>query len=123
MINIEELGMAIAHELAGYSEDVTEATKAIVNEVSDESVETLKKTSPHLTGDYRRGWRKRKAYEDSRESRMTVHNKTDYQITHLLEYGHASRYGGRVSAKVHIKPVEETVKEELQKRIEKAVQQ
>lgn len=60
---------------------------------------------------------------DTRTKRNTVFNKTDYQITHLLEYGHASRNGGRVKPSVHIKPVEEKMITELQERIEKAVQQ
>lgn len=39
----------------------------------------------------------------------------------MLEYGHASRYGGRVKPKVHIKPVEESMIESLETKIEEAV--
>lgn len=88
-----------------------------------EFVVTAERAEVLVAGSYRRGWRKKQTYADTRTKRNTVHNKTDYQITHLLEYGHASRNGGRVKPRVHIKPVEEKMVTELQERIEKAVQQ
>lgn len=94
-----------------------------LDDVAQEGVDELQQSSPKLTGSYRRGWRKKQTYADTRTKRNTVFNKTDYQITHLLEYGHASRNGGRVKPRVHIKSVEEKMVTELQERIEKAVQQ
>jgi hypothetical protein len=52
-----------------------------------------------------------------------VHNKTDYQLTHLLEHGHAKRNGGRVAPKIHIRPNEEKAVKEFEKRIKGAIQQ
>ena len=63
----------------------------------------LKADSPEKTGDYAKGWRMKKTSKG-----YIVHNKTDYQLTHLLEHGHARKGGGRdVKAKVHIRPAEE----------------
>ena len=121
--DINNLATEIAEALTEYDKKVADDVKKIVEDVAKDSVNELKRTSPKLTGSYRKGWRKKHSYEDTRTKRNTVYNKTDYQITHLLENGHASRNGGRVSPKVHIQPVEENAKKELQERIEKAVQQ
>lgn len=118
--NINTAGAAIAEALAEYDQNIADATKQITDEVAKEAVDTLKKSSPKLTGSYRKGWRKKQSYADKRTKRNTVYNETDYQLTHLLEYGHASRNGGRVRAIQHIAPVEQATIEALQERIEAA---
>lgn len=52
---------------------------------------------------------------------MVVHSRNRYQLAHLLEYGHAKRGGGRVSAKPHIAAAEQKGVEKLEKSIEKAL--
>ena len=52
---------------------------------------------------------------------VVVHSRNRYQLAHLLEYGHAKRGGGRVSAKPHIAAAEQKGVEELEKSIEKAL--
>lgn len=118
--NINTAGAAIAEALAEYDQEIADATKRITDEVAKEAVDDLKKSSPKLTGSYRKGWRKKQSYADRRTKRNTVYNETDYQLTHLLEYGHASRNGGRVRAIQHIAPVEQAAIETLQERIEAA---
>lgn len=118
--SINTAGAAIAEALAEYDQEIADETKRITDEVAKEAVDTLKKSSPKLTGSYRKGWRKKQSYADKRTKRNTVYNETDYQLTHLLEYGHASRNGGRVRAIQHIAPVEQAAIEALQERIEAA---
>ena len=118
--NINTAGAAIAEALAEYDQEIADATKRITDEVAKEAVDALKKSSPKLTGSYRKGWRKKQSYADKRTKRNTVYNETDYQLTHLLEHGHASRNGGRVRAIQHIAPVEQAAIEALQERIEAA---
>ena len=50
-----------------------------------------------------------------------VHSPTDYQLTHLLEKGHAKRGGGRVKARVHIAPAEKAGIEKLKTEVEKGI--
>lgn len=119
-VDTKAAGTAIAEALTEYDQRIADETKRIADEVAKETVDELKKTSPKLTGSYRKGWRKKQTFANERTKRNTVYNETDYQLTHLLEYGHASRNGGRVRAIQHIAPVEQAAIEALQERIEAA---
>lgn len=95
----------ISNILDDYSNDIYESMKEAAKENAQEGVNELKKVSPKRTGDYRKGWRK-KDWLGVFKYGSTIHNATDYQLTHLLEKPHAKRGGGRTTPKVHISPVE-----------------
>ena len=105
---------------------------AVVLEVEDkvakEAVKKLKQTSPkakhngghrHYADDWKVDNKSKKYYAHN-----IIYNK-QYQLTHLLENGHDIVRGGRVvghvKAQKHIKPVEEWVKEEVAKEIEREI--
>lgn len=116
-VDIAELADEIAQGLKEYSQEVADGIKAAADEVGAEAVKELKGSSPTLTGSYEKGWTKTKVYEDTGSKRNTVHNKTDHQLTHLLEKGHASRNGGRVAGVEHIRPVEEKMVSEFEEKV------
>lgn len=116
--NANDLAREINRLLAQYSDSVLENVDAVAKEVAKEGVAMLKARSPKLTGSYRKGWRVKKV-----KKKYVIHNKTDYQLTHLLEKGHAQVGGGRVAPKVHIAPVEQELIEELQRRVIEVVEQ
>lgn len=104
-IRISELADAINECLAEYTDEVEEALEETKKRLADEAVKELKATSPRRPkgGKYAKGWRAKRVGR-----KYVVHNKR-YQITHLLEKGHAKKGGGRVAARVHIKPVENSI--------------
>jgi len=120
-VNPYDISAVIAEELQKYSEEATNKVKEVVNDVAAELVENLKRDSPKRTGAYAKSWTSKVEYEDNLIKRVRVYNSKHYQLTHLLEYGHAKRGGGRVAGIPHIKPNEEKAIEELERRIEEAI--
>lgn len=101
-----------------YYPQVVEVTTQVIDQVSKEAVKKLRQESPKGSkGKYARGWT-RKVETGRMTVGATVYGKTGtYQLAHLLEHGHAKRGGGRTSAIVHIKPVEEWAVDEAYSRI------
>lgn len=116
-VKIDGLAEAIAKELHEYSEEVTEEVKESVKDAAKACVATLRQTSPKSTGDYAKGWAASTAYEGPDDIRMQVHNRTDYQLTHLLEDGHAKVNGGRVEGQPHIQPAADAAAQILEKDV------
>lgn len=117
-IRVDELADAVSEALAEYNQEVTDELKASVKQTAKTCVAELKKTSPKDTGDYAKGWVALKAFESDSDIRMQVHNKTDYQLTHLLEDGHAKVGGGRVEGQPHIGPAADNAAELLEKDVQ-----
>lgn len=117
MVGINQLQNEIMRQLNIYTNDIKQKVKVNQEELGKEAVKELKKKSPEKTGSYKKGWRLKKE-----KGGVIVHNVTDYQLTHLLEKGHANRDGGRTPAKVHIAPVEEKVVDEYIKRVERDIE-
>ena len=121
-ISVDDLADTIVNELADYSRDITEGLKKDIREVAKETVADAKENSPRRTGKYAKGWHAKDAYESSEDLRVAVHNRTDYQLTHLLENGHACKNGtGRVFPKVkaypHIEQAEQKAAEKLGQKV------
>ncbi len=98
-----------------YTDEVKEDIEKEVDSASENIIEELKASSPKRSGSYRAGWRCKKA--NNINNVKVIYNKTDYQLTHLLEKGHQNRDGGRTQGKEHIKPVEEKYMSELARNI------
>ena len=119
-IRPEQLADTIKRELDDLEEDTIDKVKKAVQDAADTAVKDLKATSPKRTGKYAKSWTQRKVKETSSEKEIVVHARR-YQLTHLLENGHAKRGGGRVAPRVHIKPVEEKVSEKLENDIKRGI--
>ena len=117
MSKTDSVSVQMKEVLDEVNKEVREAGIKGINKISKESVSKLRNTSPKKTGSYARGW----ATKKEGEMDVIVHNKTDYQLTHLLENGHVIRNKkgtyGRTSGKKHIKPVEEWAVDALPEEI------
>ncbi|MBR0599046.1 hypothetical protein [Sinanaerobacter chloroacetimidivorans] len=126
---IDNFSGLIASELAKYNKQVTESVKEIITEEANQLVENIGNDSPkrsrkiknRVLNRYSKNWTAKKQFENSLNISYTVYNKSDPQLTHLLENGFATRDGGRVEGQKHIEPNEEKMIESLQEKIEKAV--
>lgn len=116
-IKIDDLTSAIVDALQNYCQDVTDGLKQDIKNVAEDCKNNIQQNSPMLTGSYRKGWKSKIAYEGNDDIRMVIFNRTDYQLTHLLEYGHSKINGGRVEGRPHIRPAEKQAEEKLLKRI------
>ena len=109
--------------LDDYSKDVVTAANSSIEKVSSEAVRKLRSSSPRKTGSYAKGWGTKKERGFGKVLTVIVHNRTDYQLTHLLERGHVIRHKkgeyGRAPAHPHIAPVEEWANKELPEEIER----
>ena len=115
---MESLQEQLNEILEDYSTEVREKVDKCCMETAKECGNKLKQTSPKKSGKYAKGWAvKEVATGGFEQSTWVVYNKTSYQLTHLLEKGHAKRNGGRVRAIPHIKPVETWAQQELPKDI------
>lgn len=110
---------------------------AILNEFRDVEVETLTdvlatagkeavgelhSSSPKRTGKYAKGWKVKKVTKKNGVIEVTVYNKDHYQLTHLLEYGHAKWIGGRdtgekVEGKPHIEKAEQNAIQQVESEL------
>lgn len=113
MARVQDLSREITQALRTYTSEVAEGLEEAKEEVAKNASKKLRRTSPRDTGEYARGWRAKKVGRA-----WVVHNSTRYQLTHLLEHGHAKRGGGRVPGIPHIRPVEQQAITEFQQRVE-----
>jgi len=115
---IKGIAGEIEKALKAYAYDVAENIDIAKNNVSKEFKTNVTKDSPEQTGSYRKGWRIKKFKKSN-----IIYNKTDYQLTHLLENGHIKINGGRVQPRIHIRPNEEKAVKDFLKRVKKAVKE
>ena len=119
----ESIAVQIGRIFDEYSKEVVDAANSSIDSVSKQSVQKLRSTSPKKTGSYARGWGTKVEGGFGGIRTIIVHNRTDYQLTHLLEKGHVIRNKkgtyGRAPAHPHIKPVEEWAINELPEEIER----
>lgn len=124
-VKIGELSAEIEKAMNEMNEEVIRQVNTAAHETAKDAMDELRSTSPKEVsgsrrGRYAKGWNvKERGVNISKIVTLSVCNPTDYQLTHLLEYGHVIKAtGGRAKAESHIKPVEEHAQEEFTEKVE-----
>lgn len=100
-----------------YSKEISDGVSDAQDKVAKEVVADLKSSSPKQKGRYASGW----AVKREKKS-VKIYNAKSPGLTHLLEFGHAKKNGGRTRAIPHIKPAEERAKTLFLKAVKDVVE-
>ena len=125
------LAKTIQEELMEVGVACNDDMQEVFDEVGKEAAKKLRETSPvnprgSQSGRYAKGWvyeRGKGTYNNRGKIHGVVRNKTDPQLTHLLEYGHPlirnGKKVGEAQPQEHISPVASWVYDEIGERLEK----
>lgn len=127
-IKVDQLTKEIEKALTEFVGVTEEACDKGVRETAKDAVDALHNAHPSGSGKYgswdkyNKSWKVMQTKTDKRYHRKaTIHNENHYQLTHLLEKGHALVGGGRTQAFPHIAPVAEKCEGELVQNIKKYI--
>lgn len=126
-VRIDEITKVVNDYLMNYREDIQEDVEEATNKVTKEAVRELKTYSKNLFGNsgrekpYFSGWTTKLQKKGKLKYHKVIWNKTNYQLTHLLEFGHATQGGGYAKAYPHIKPIEQKYNQEFVDLVESKI--
>lgn len=115
----ENMATEIMEMLNEYKDITTEEIKKAVSDTANLVKKDISQNAPKNTGRYAKSWTVTKVSENANSLHVVVRSKDRYQLTHLLEKGHAKRGGGRVEAYPHIASAEEKGAKEMDRIIKK----
>ena len=120
-VTVDEMADVIMDGLLEYAELATDVMKGCVKKAGNTVKKETQAGAPVKTGRYKKSWAVKRQKETSTTLEVVVHSKNRYQLTHLLEKGHAKRGDGRVRAIPHIGPAEEKGIRELEEGIRRGL--
>lgn len=121
-VSIDGMADAIMKELNAYADTTADGIKTAVQKAAKTVKSEIQAGAPVKTGAYKKSWAAKNTAESSNKLEITVYSRNRYQLAHLLEHGHAKRGGGRVAAKPHIASAEQSGIEQLERDIERCLQ-
>ena len=120
-VSVDRMADAVMEGLLEYAELAADVMKDCVKKAGNTVKKETQAGAPVRTGKYKKSWAVKRQRETSNTLEVVVHSRNRYQLTHLLEKGHAKRGGGRVRAVPHIAPAEEKGIRELEEGIKRGL--
>ncbi len=133
-VKIDDLQKEIIKALTEYKEDIEEDVVEVSNQSIKEARTEVKTKSPKANrtvklrggdtvapGSYAKSWRIKNGQKAKDIYSKIVYNKEHYRLTHLLEFGHATRSGGRTKKIPHIRNTEDKYREKFAQELEKRI--
>lgn len=120
-VAVDQMADAVMDGLLAYAELATDVMKDCVKKAGNTVKKETQGNAPVKSKRYQKSWAVKKQKESSNALEVVVHSRNRYQLTHLLEKGHAKRGGGRVRAIPHIAPAEEKGIRELEEGIRRGL--
>lgn len=109
--------------LSEYTEEVTDLAKQVVDKISEETNEEIKRHITFHDTRYSKSFRIKKSFEDKRNKRNTWYVEAPhYRLTHLLEYGHITRNGGRTRAFPHVKYGQDYLDQNFERELKEGIE-
>lgn len=121
-VSIDGMADTIMKELNAYADTTADGVKTAVQKAAKTVKSEIQAGAPVKTGAYKKSWAAKNTAESANKLEITVYSRNRYQLAHLLEHGHAKRGGGRVAAKPHIASAEQSGIEQLERDIERCLQ-
>ena len=115
-IDSRELQNAVKDALSEYGDAVLDVLSDAIEKTADETANDLKSAGSFKGKKYRKTWKSEIQMNRGGVS-ATVFNAKNYQLTHLLEFGHAIKSGGRTVGHARAYPHIEAENEKAQKRV------
>lgn len=107
-----------------YGEEARDEIGDAMRATGKELVKEVKARSPKRRGNYRMGWRS-ETKEFRLDASTVIYQQNSYQLTHLLEFGHAlyqgGRYKGEVEGKPHMAPVQDMAPDVFERKLREAM--
>lgn len=120
-VTVDQMADVIMEGLLEYAELAADTMKDCVKKAGNTVKKETQANAPVKSKRYQKSWAVKRQKETDSTLEVVVHSRNRYQLTHLLEKGHARRGGGRVRAIPHIAPAEEKGIRELEEGIRRGL--
>lgn len=118
-IKLDGFQDAIADILSEYSDKVDDVLEEAIKDTAKQARKDLRNNSPRRTGNYAKSWQTQNTGTRIAPGYTVYSSKPG--LPHLLEFGHATRNGGRTTPQQHISPVNDSIPDIIEQKIRRAL--